>query len=365
MHFSSSLLALIPALPFSLAAPTEVAAEEAPPAPPPAPAPVLPDGVPNPSPEQLQRIEHASHGTMPGLPLSANVSSVGVTNLQLLAFYEYVEVAFFHELLGNVTNSEPGYEFDSDDDYDFVVKSLSAIVAQAQIHALTANDALTHYGVKSVEPCRYTFPVSTFEEAVALATSFTANSLATLQDITERFAANGDVALVRVMAGIIGNKGTQQGWLRVYQNKYPSEVPILTTSDVDFAFAWAQTFTVPTTCPSIADIKLRTFAPLEIVTPAEPRTHKVQIAWNHGAEDNKDKLLWLAYINQQNAPIVVPIQVVVCEDTKSIAEAVIPYDEFLLNGLTVAAVVNRRGPFANAAAVAQATVYGPALFIVQ
>ncbi|KAL4865497.1 hypothetical protein BDV12DRAFT_188174 [Aspergillus spectabilis] len=354
MHFSSTLLALIPAVPLALAAPVE-----------PPQTPLLPDGLPNPSPEQLQKIEQAAHGTIPSLPLPANVSSVGATNLQLLAFHEYVEVAFFHELIGNITRNVPGYQFLKDADREFALRSLRTILAQEQVHALTAVDALRHFDLSTVEPCRYNFPVVTIDDAVALATTLTSHSLATLQDITERFAASGDVGLTRLVASMIGNKGAQQGWFRVYQDKYPSELPTLTTSHVDFAFTFAQSFTVEGSCPSLKSINLQTFLPLEIVTHPEARTHKIKVSWTHGPNEREENLLWLAYVNQLNTPIVSPLQVVSCDGNKSTAVAVVPYDEFLLNGLTVAAVVNRRGPFTNAAAVAKSTVYGPGLFIVQ
>ncbi|KAL4807871.1 hypothetical protein BDV18DRAFT_151724 [Aspergillus unguis] len=355
MHFSSAILAFVPALSFSLAAPTEKA--EA--------GPRLPDGLPSPTPEQLQKIELDAHGTLPSLPLPTNISTAGVTNLQLLAFQGFIEVSFFHEVIENITHAAEGFTFLDEVEKEFALRSFSAILAQEEIHALTANNALEHFGIRPIEPCRYNFPVTTFKQAVGLATEFTAHSLATLQDITERFAANNDSALVRVIAGMIANKGAQQGWFRVYQDKYPSELPMLTTSHVDFAFTYANTFVLPGTCPNLGDIKLRTFKPLEIITRPEARTHKIQISWTHGPEDNKDDLLWLVYINQLNDPVVVPIQVVSCDDRVATAVVVVPYEEFLLNGLTIAAVVDRRGPFANAAAVAEATVYGPGLFILE
>ncbi|KAL4980284.1 hypothetical protein BDW66DRAFT_156858 [Aspergillus desertorum] len=356
MHFSSQLLALIPVLSLALAAPTAESVDS---------NPLLPHDLPHPTPEQLQRIEQAAHGTLPGLPLPTNASAAGITNLQLLAFQEHVEVAFFHQLVGNITRNVSGYTFINDAERQFALRSLMTALAQEEIHALTANNALQHFGIPPIEPCRYQFPASNIDEAIALAATFTSHSLATLQDITERFAAHGDASLARVMTGIIGAKGAQQGWFRTFQGKYPSEVPTLTTSDVNFAFTWANSFVLPGTCPNVGDIKLRIYEPLKIVTYPEPRTRKIQISWSHGPNESKENLLWVAYINQQNVPIVVPLQVVACDEYRSTADVVVPYDDFLLNGLTVMAVVNRRGPFANAEAVARATVYGPALFIVQ
>ncbi|KAL5003081.1 hypothetical protein BDV10DRAFT_155512 [Aspergillus recurvatus] len=356
MHFSSSLLTLIPAFSLTLGAPTAESVDS---------TPLLPHGLPRPSPEQLQQIEQAAHGTLPSLPLPTNISAAGITNLQLLAFQEHVEVAFFHQLVGNITRNISGYTFINDAEREFALRSLMTTLAQEEIHALTANNALRHFGIPPIEPCRYWFPVSSIDEAIALATTFTSHSIATLQDITERFAAHGDASLARIMTGIIGSKGAQQGWFRTFQDKHPSEVPTLTTSDVSFAFTWANSFALPGTCPNLGDIKLRTFESLEIMTRPEPRTHKIQISWSHGPDESKENLLWVAYINQQNVPIVAPLQVVACDGYRTTADVIVPYDDFLLNGLTVMAVVNRRGPFANAEAVARATVYGPALFIVQ
>lgn len=119
MHFTSSILALVPFLSLSLAAPTEKA--EA--------APLLPDGLPNPTPEQLQKIERAAHGTLPGLPLPTNISAVGITNLQLLAFQEFVEVSFFHEVIENITHSAEGFKFVDPVEREFALRSLNSMLA--------------------------------------------------------------------------------------------------------------------------------------------------------------------------------------------------------------------------------------------
>ena len=42
-------------------------------------------------------------------------------------------------------------------------------------------------------------------------------------------------------------------------------------------------------------------------------------------------------------------------------EALFPYDQFEMNGLTIAVLTNSAGPFADVDAVAAATVAGPAL----
>jgi hypothetical protein len=121
MHFLPSLIALLSAAPFSLAAPT--------PRDEPVSYPPLPDGLPNPSPEQLQKIEKEAHGTLPGLPLPTNISEAGAENLQLIAFNQHIEVAFFDELIFNITHKVKGYELPNDVELEFTLRSLETILA--------------------------------------------------------------------------------------------------------------------------------------------------------------------------------------------------------------------------------------------
>lgn len=89
----------------------------------------LPDGMPYPSPSELSLIEQAAHGTLPNGPPPAVISSKGITNLQLIAFNELFEVAYFHELLLNITENVDGYRFTDTGDRDFVTAALRAILA--------------------------------------------------------------------------------------------------------------------------------------------------------------------------------------------------------------------------------------------
>ncbi len=90
----------------------------------------LPDGFPNPSPAQLAVIEKEAGGTLPNGPLPTSLKSAGVTTLQLLAINEIFEVAYFTELLANVTNGVPGYDAKSIAPLEksYVVKALTAVV---------------------------------------------------------------------------------------------------------------------------------------------------------------------------------------------------------------------------------------------
>jgi hypothetical protein len=89
----------------------------------------LPDGLPTPSPSELEVIEGNAHGTLPNGPPPLSISSGGITNFKLVAFNELFEVAFFHELITNVTDKVLGYRFSNEDHYDFVLKGLRVILA--------------------------------------------------------------------------------------------------------------------------------------------------------------------------------------------------------------------------------------------
>ncbi|OQE44402.1 hypothetical protein PENCOP_c002G08158 [Penicillium coprophilum] len=323
----------------------------------------LPDGMPNPGPSELKTIEQNAHGTLPNGPPPTGISEGGITNLKLIAFNELFEVAFFDQLITNITEKAPGYRFSNEGDYNFVLNGLKVILAQEELHALDANNALANVGVDPIEPCRYSFPVEDFDAAILLATTFTDVVLGTLQDVVERFAIDGDIGLSRAISSVIGQEGEQQGWFRIMQGKVPSELPFLTTSDLNFAFTVTQSFTVPDTCPNINTIPLKTFAPLNAIKGPTAETGSIKVSFHSNDKIDEDTL-WLTYINQQNLPIVESLQVISKGNGTITAKALFPYDAYELNGLAIAAVTTTKGPFPNAHSVAKATLAGPGLFII-
>lgn len=90
---------------------------------------ILPDGLPTPSPSELESIEERAHGTLPNGAPPSGISEGGLTNLKLVAFNELFEVAFFEELITNITEKVVGYRFSNEDDYDFVLNGLKVILA--------------------------------------------------------------------------------------------------------------------------------------------------------------------------------------------------------------------------------------------
>ncbi|KAJ6119884.1 hypothetical protein N7523_004164 [Penicillium sp. IBT 18751x] len=354
MRFPLSALALMSLVSSLLAAPTVRASE---------PGEDLPDGLPYPSPGELKIIEQNAHGTLPNGPPPPVISNRGILNLKLIAFNELFEVAFFSELITNITENLDGYRFTDEEDRAETLSWLKVILAQEELHAIRANNALSHFGVKGIEPCHYKFPVEDFDSAIALAMTFTDVVLGTLQDVVETFAIGRDVDLAREIASVIGQEGEQQGWFRVIQGKVPSELPFLTTSDLNFAFTAIQGFVVPGTCPNILEIGLRTYETLNILTPPVAQTQNLTFSFSDTHNETAHPL-WMTYINQQNLPIVEPLHITSREGDLFTAEALFPYDDNEMNGLTIAAVTLSEGPFGDASAVAKWTLAGPGLIVV-
>lgn len=237
---------------------------------------------------------------------------------------------------------------------------------QEELHMLSANLALENVGVEPILPCEYVFPVSSYFEAIVFITKVTDLVMGTLQAVIKRFAMGGDFDLAHIIASVIGNEGEQTGWYRMQQGRIPSELPFLTASALSFAFTAIQGVTVPGTCPNKDTIPLMTYEPLHILTPPCPETTTITVAFELDELDEESSAggLWMTYINQQNFPIVVPLEIDSADDV-IIAEALFPYDEHLMNGFTLAAVTRSPGPFENAEDVAEATIAAPGLIIVK
>lgn len=324
----------------------------------------LANEFPNPSQEQILQIQGEGHGTLPNGPPPPALSPEGTTNLKLIALNEIFEVAYFTELVYNLTNKVSG--FDLGYGHEYVLDSLNAIVAQEQMHLLNANGALEHFKQEPIQPCKYSFPVTDFQSAIALAGTFTDLVLGTLQDVQQIFAKNQDDGLVRGVSSVLGNEAEQQGFYRLVQKKRVTSQPFLTTATRDFAFTAIQSFVIPGSCPNIGTIPLKTLLPLNVETktiPAATQELKFSFAKDTGLY-NTDALK-LVYINGQNTPIVKNLENVQMMDDKVFFEAPFPYDEFLMNGLTIAAVTMGADQFEDANQVSEAAVFGPGLIQIE
>lgn len=140
--------------------------------------------VANPS-DALTNINLAARGTLSNAPPPANPPSAQtLTSLRLVAFNELFEVYYFTELLKNITEGVPGYEFQDQRMKKKVIDHLTAVQAQEELHALNANGALNRANAGPIKACQYNAPVDNFQDAIFLASTFTDIVLGTLADIS-------------------------------------------------------------------------------------------------------------------------------------------------------------------------------------
>jgi hypothetical protein len=258
------------------------------------------------------------------------------------------------------------------------------------MHAYNANDAVRHFsGGSHIFPCTYVFPVSDFSSAIAFAQTFTDMYLGLLTDILQHTALNlgsDSNLIVSVLAQALGQEGQQSGWLRSLQGKHPSAEPFLTSSTREFAFSWLQRFTVPGSCPSLGDIPLKTFPPLDVASSVVGTGLVTLLV--PGEVDEKTQSV--AFVNGALVPTVVPFNVIgvaACDndghkklrtnfpyagDVSGCSNGIVtkitahfPFAHNVMHGLTLAAVVRSRGSFITAQDVTNATVYGPAVIEVE
>lgn len=333
-----------------------------------APAAQSSNGFPNPSAAQLKQIQNTAGGTLPNTPLPSKLSPAAVQTLQIVAVNELWETFFFGQLLDNVTNSVPGYTDFGGLSKNYVVESLQAILAQEKLHALGVNAILANAGQKTIGQCKYQSPVSNFVEAAALAATFTDLVLGTLQGAQTTFATNGGQQgqeLVGLFGSIIGNEAEQNGAYRLIQKKTPSSAPFLTASVGAFAFnAVDQLFIVPNSCSAssnVSAIGAPTFKKLSLsknqTAKASNSTLSFDTTYSQVSKGNN----YIAYISGQNAPVVRPLETVTKNGNTATVSAHFPFGAGFSKGLTIAALVKSGGPFADATAVADATVAGPGL----
>lgn len=340
--------------------------------------------------EELNNTETAARGTLPGPNGNAptGLQPGTLTVLQLIAFNEIHETAFFSQLLSNITDNVPGYTASdiaalTSTPRDAIVTSIQTVLAQEQLHALNAQGALrANDASKVVAPCTYNYPVQSFAEAIGLAISFTDVVMGTLGAGQVAVATNGDIGLVGRIASTIGQEGEQTGGFRALMGKTPSELPFLTASNPVFAFSVLNQAFV-SQCPnsnytpgqaasagSVQGINIPILHALA-ASPAnpEPRAQSITYTVNLSESEAQEYANFaMTYINQQNVPVTVPIADAKLSGTSLTFTASFPFDEatkgaFFGNGLTIGALTRTTGkPFASAADVAAASIAGPALF---
>ncbi|KAK4560996.1 hypothetical protein LTR86_004951 [Recurvomyces mirabilis] len=334
-------------------------------------------------------IETQAHGQIPNQPPPPPPHADSLLSLGFVAFNELFEVAFFTELIYNITNNVPGY--DNVPNRDNVLEILKIHQAQEELHELNANFAFNAFTKETILPCEYIFPVAKFDDAIAFAAQFTDVVLSTLPDIQTIFAQSQDNGLIRGVGAVIGQEGEQDGFYRTLIGKPPAQLPFLTQGARDFALsAIVQNAVVDGSCPSlslltnpdqVAALKgahpLKVFDVLTPVTDAKDFTIEKDITATFKAVTaqsvhstgfkpqsfavQQTTGLFVTYLNQANVPVVVaPTSIDIDSDGALIIEASFPGQSKFLNGLTIVAITNANVT-SSPDAVADATLFGPAL----
>lgn len=321
----------------------------------------LADGFPELNSTALKAVYKLAGGTLPDGALPTSLKASGVQTLQLIAANEIFEVAYFTELLKNITSGVAGYEAGNT---DYIKASLAAVVAQEEVHAAGANAILAHANATTIEPCKYKFPVNNFDDAILLAQTFTDVVLGVLPVAQTVFAedAGQEIALIQIIGSILAQEGEQVGFYRSLQNKVASAAPLLTGTGPQFAYTAISQFIVPGSCPNIEVIGLTAFPTLttETIPMAENSTQLFSVNGTSVTASSAS----MAYISGQNLPVTVPITNVNVDTAanKTYFFASFPYDAGFARGLTIGALVSGTDKkFANITEVAAATLAGPAL----
>ena len=328
---------------------------------------------PNPNPEQLQAIFKAADGKLGNAPPPAKLEKGTLTALQLIAFNEQFEVAFFSSFIQNITNNVPGFEFADQKKKEELLDILYSVLAQEKLHAINAANSLKKFDFFVPQPCQYQFPSTTTREAIQLAEKFTALVMGTLQDVSFLAAKNGDIGTVRGVASSLGQEGEQEGFYRILLSKKPSQKPFLTTNVAAFAFSAVHNFIVPNSCPfELNKIELPIFPVIDVITGAkdnaiEPRdqyiTFKTNLSGIKAAQPYYGKNgegLFITYFSGQLVPFSVPIQNVKWTGESVTFDALLPYEDNVMDGLSVASLT-MKDKFAAPGDVVEWTLAAPGL----
>lgn len=268
--------------------------------------------------------------------------------------------------------------------YEQVFKT---VLAQEEIHAISANAALKSAGAPTIAPCgSYHFPATTFEEGVLFADEVTALVLGVLQNVASTFAKSDDArGLVGLVASVVGQEGEQRGYYRRVGKHVPSSLPFGTQANVQLAWNALQQFV--SDCPSAKDIKLKAGEPVTVVFPPKEsvaattvlsfKANTTTAPPPAGTDANQDKnkhppapgasSYFVTYINQLNTPVTVPAKINNpphgAKPAPGTVEIMAPFPlhEHKLNGLTLALVGTQKGPFATLEDAVKGSVAGPGL----
>ena len=324
----------------------------------------LSNGFPNlgPADPAVAQIQQQAHGTLPNRASAMVISPESALVWEVIGFNALFEVAFFSSLLKNLTHSGPSLVLDAAERQG-VVDAITVIQAQEELNALGANAILGGAGRSPVEPCEYIFPSSTLNEALTFAITFTDLTIGMLQFASSTFGTEGDLQFLPLVGAIIGQKGERNGFFRERTGKSPTALPLLTEiGDPIFTRSFLQQMvTYPGSCPSDQNAGLPILPSLTVLTKnIQSTTKTIKYSFTNATLPDPTNIS-LAYINQLNHPVSVPLQSISVSKNTITFTADFPWALNLLNGLTIATIVNGHGPFDAPSDAAAAALFGPGL----
>jgi hypothetical protein len=346
----------------------------------------LGDGFPDPSPDQVKEIQNNAFGTLSNLPPPQKLTPDTLTSLRLVQFNENFESFYFANFLKKLDDPHflrtlgqlKGVTKES------LKNAIASILAVEELHATNARNALKNVGkVDPIKACKYKFPVDDVKSAVELAIRFTDVTMGTLQDVIFSAATAGDAGFTVGVAASTGDEGEQVGGFRTWLGLRSQSQPFMTRSVRDYAFSLLHDFIVPGTCPNEDDIDLTIFQPL---TADDPKARNQDIEFTFSlkptrkvskgektlktddfkAKYNKGsnwKKLSITYFNGQNI-ITEPVKSFHIKGDEVTVKAFFPQEDNNIFGLALA-VLTVGDKFTSAAAVKEATLFGPAPLEVQ
>jgi hypothetical protein len=237
---------------------------------------------------------------------------------------------------------------------------------QEKLHAINALNVLKKNNAFAPPPCTYNIPDLGIFESLELASTFTSLVMGTLQDASQTLARNGDSGPIRGVGASLGQEGEQNGFYRLLLARQPSQKPFLTTNVAPFAFsALRQNFIA--TCPFDVDkeIKIPSFPALTVVSgnggrDVPAKTQSLQFSADLGKKGAKCDGAFVTYFSGQNLPSSWPVKNCKAQNGKMTFEANFPYDDLVMDGLSVAALTNGNN-FTSPGAVVPATLAAPGL----
>ena len=102
----------------------------------------LSNGFPFPNDTALQELYTTAGGNFTNMPLAPKFDNDSLTSWKLQAFNEFMEVAFFTQLITNITEGISGYELEPESK-DYILESLKTIQAVSLTSASVSPLSLT------------------------------------------------------------------------------------------------------------------------------------------------------------------------------------------------------------------------------